>query len=187
MKQIFSYLKTSLVTVGVLTAAAVPSLAGPASMAGSTTPIANTAPAMPDLTPVRDRCTYNPCYGSGSRNFIGDSRYGKWNGERNWRRNGNWNNGGNWDNDNWRWRNRHHRRHNDGAGFALGLGLGLGSSYLYNNYNYNNYTYQPRRIYRSEGNAHVRWCYNRYRSYRAWDNTFQPYNGPRQQCYSPYD
>ncbi|MBN9274986.1 MAG: BA14K family protein, partial [Mesorhizobium sp.] len=34
--------------------------------------------------------------------------------------------------------------------------------------------------------AHVRWCYDRYRSYRAWDNTFQPYNGPRQQCWSPY-
>jgi hypothetical protein len=36
------------------------------------------------------------------------------------------------------------------------------------------------------GNAHVRWCYDRYRSYRAYDNTFQPYNGPRRQCYSPY-
>lgn len=35
-------------------------------------------------------------------------------------------------------------------------------------------------------NAHVRWCQNRYRSYRAWDNTFQPYNGPRRQCLSPY-
>lgn len=35
--------------------------------------------------------------------------------------------------------------------------------------------------------AHVRWCYDRYRSYRAWDNTFQPYNGPRRQCYSPYN
>ena len=34
--------------------------------------------------------------------------------------------------------------------------------------------------------AHVNWCYNRYRSYRAWDNTFQPYHGPRQQCWSPY-
>jgi len=39
--------------------------------------------------------------------------------------------------------------------------------------------------YRS-GDAHVRWCYNRYRSYRASDNTYQPYNGPRRQCYSPY-
>ena len=36
------------------------------------------------------------------------------------------------------------------------------------------------------GSAHVQWCYDRYRSYRASDNTFQPYNGPRQQCYSPY-
>ena len=35
-------------------------------------------------------------------------------------------------------------------------------------------------------NAHVAWCSDRYRSYRASDNTFQPYNGPRQQCNSPY-
>lgn len=34
--------------------------------------------------------------------------------------------------------------------------------------------------------AHVNWCYDRYRSYRASDNTFQPYNGPRRQCRSPY-
>jgi hypothetical protein len=36
------------------------------------------------------------------------------------------------------------------------------------------------------GSAHVEWCYDRYRSYRAYDNTFQPYEGPRRQCYSPY-
>lgn len=36
------------------------------------------------------------------------------------------------------------------------------------------------------GNRHVEWCYDRYRSYRAYDNTYQPYNGPRRQCYSPY-
>ncbi|WP_214470914.1 BA14K family protein [Mesorhizobium sp. dw_380] len=40
------------------------------------------------------------------------------------------------------------------------------------------------RVYR--GNAHVQWCYDRYRSYRASDNTFQPNYGPRQQCRSPY-
>jgi hypothetical protein len=34
--------------------------------------------------------------------------------------------------------------------------------------------------------AHVNWCYARYRSYRAWDNTFQPYYGPRRACISPY-
>jgi hypothetical protein len=33
---------------------------------------------------------------------------------------------------------------------------------------------------------HVDWCESRYRSYRAYDNTFQPNNGPRQQCLSPY-
>ena len=41
-----------------------------------------------------------------------------------------------------------------------------------------------RPVYR--GNAHVEYCYNRYKSYRASDNTFQPYNGPRRQCVSPY-
>ena len=40
------------------------------------------------------------------------------------------------------------------------------------------------RVYR--GNDHVQWCYDRYRSYRASDNTFQPNYGPRQQCNSPY-
>lgn len=45
--------------------------------------------------------------------------------------------------------------------------------------------YRPAPMYRG-GNAHVRWCYNRYRSYRAYDNTFQPNFGPRRQCYSPY-
>lgn len=36
------------------------------------------------------------------------------------------------------------------------------------------------------GSAHVDWCQNRYRSYRVSDNSFQPYNGPRQACVSPY-
>lgn len=39
---------------------------------------------------------------------------------------------------------------------------------------------------RSSGNAHTEWCYNRYRSYRASDDTYQPNNGPRQLCNSPY-
>jgi hypothetical protein len=37
------------------------------------------------------------------------------------------------------------------------------------------------------GDSHVAWCYDHYRSYRAADNTFQPLNGSRRQCYSPYD
>lgn len=45
---------------------------------------------------------------------------------------------------------------------------------------------EPPIRYRPRGGAHEEWCYNRYRSYRASDNTFQPYNGPRRQCNSPY-
>ena len=44
----------------------------------------------------------------------------------------------------------------------------------------------PRYVQPAYGNAHVQWCYDRYRSYRASDNTFQPNNGPRRQCNSPY-
>lgn len=33
---------------------------------------------------------------------------------------------------------------------------------------------------------HYDWCFSRYRSYRSYDNTFQPNYGPRQQCLSPY-
>lgn len=35
--------------------------------------------------------------------------------------------------------------------------------------------------------AHIEWCFDRYRSYRAYDNTYQPYDGPREQCWSPYN
>lgn len=38
----------------------------------------------------------------------------------------------------------------------------------------------------ASGSNHYQWCANQYRSYRASDNTFQPYNGPRQRCNSPY-
>lgn len=95
------------------------------------------------------------------------------------RRNGN----GNWRNHDWRRnrhghhdsrRYRHHRRH---GGSGVYFGLGLLPSYNY---------VAPRRHYRSGSSAHVNWCHDRYRSYRAWDNSWQPYNGPRRQCRSPY-
>lgn len=44
----------------------------------------------------------------------------------------------------------------------------------------------PRYAAPAAGNAHVQWCMSQYRSYRVSDNSFQPYNGPRQQCVSPY-
>lgn len=33
--------------------------------------------------------------------------------------------------------------------------------------------------------AHIQWCFDHYRTYRAYDNTYQPHNGPREQC-SPF-
>ncbi|MET2826640.1 BA14K family protein [Mesorhizobium shangrilense] len=70
-----------------------------------------------------------------------------------------------------------YRRHGDFwfplAAFAAGAVI---SGAIVNN--------EQNRVY--QGNSHVQWCYNRYRSYRASDNTFQPNNGPRQQCRSPY-
>lgn len=33
--------------------------------------------------------------------------------------------------------------------------------------------------------GHVRWCSERYRSYRASDDTYQPLSGPRRPCLSP--
>jgi hypothetical protein len=67
-----------------------------------------------------------------------------------------------------------YRRHSDGWWYplaAFGIGAAIGGAIAN----------QPQ-----AGGSHVAWCSNRYRSYRAYDNTFQPYNGGRQECISPY-
>lgn len=116
--------------------------------------------------------------------------------KRNWNGNGNWNGNQNWNgNNNFRrdgkyaWYNgkrgypyrRSGYQYYNGFWFPAGAfiaGAIIGGAIANNNNNYPRY---------AGGSAHVQWCYDRYRSYRSWDNTFQPYNGPRQQCYSPYD
>lgn len=45
---------------------------------------------------------------------------------------------------------------------------------------------QPRVVTPAYGSSHVQWCANRYRSYRAYDDTYQPNYGPRRRCVSPY-
>jgi len=179
MNSLFSStVKSGLIALGILSGVTAPSTAGPIMQPDLSIPASTAAP-----TAVRDG------WAGGNNNG------GNWR----WRRSGNWNGGhghwngggGNWnDGDNWRWRHGRHHYHgggyyDDGAAALLGLGLGLGIGSMYNNYNY--YDAPPRRYYRTRvSSAHVQWCYNRYRSYRAWDNTFQPYGGPRQQCWSPY-
>jgi hypothetical protein len=58
------------------------------------------------------------------------------------------------------------------AAFGIGALIGSGIANSRPSYSYHH--------------AHVAWCYDRYRSYREWDNSWQPYHGPRQICYSPY-
>ncbi|MBN9220913.1 MAG: BA14K family protein [Mesorhizobium sp.] len=181
-------IKSGLIALGIVSSITAPSYAGPILQPNLAVPASSTSPT---ATPVRDSWAG----GNNQRQFNGNDwrfrRSGHWN-RGNWDR-GNWNRG-NWNRgDNWRWRHRHYRGgggyYDDGAAAVLGLGLGLGLGSMYNNYNnYDYYQPAPRRYYRAGrlSSAHVQWCYNRYRSYRAYDNTFQPYNGPRQQCWSPY-
>jgi hypothetical protein len=75
-----------------------------------------------------------------------------------------------------------YRRYNDGYWYplaAFGAGALIGGAIAS----------QPR-YYAAPSNGinpqHYEWCASRYRSYRAFDNTFQPSRGPRQQCLSPY-
>lgn len=46
--------------------------------------------------------------------------------------------------------------------------------------------YEPRRRVMRLTAEHVDYCYAKYRSYRASDNTYKPKRGPRRQCTSPY-
>jgi len=78
------------------------------------------------------------------------------------------------------------RRHNDAwfppAAFIAGAIIGNAISRSAN---------PPAPVYRggpavSLPAAHVQWCSQKYRSYRPADNSFQPYNGPRRECRSPY-
>ena len=173
MNSLFSStIKSGLIALGIVSGITAPSAAGPIMQPNLSIP---TSTAAPTVTDVRDSWAG----GNNGGNFR-FRRSGNWNGHH-WNGGGrHWNRGG--------WRHGGGRYYDDGAGAAiLGLGLGLGLGSMYNNYNY--YDGPPvRRYYRSGriSNAHVQWCYNRYRSYRSWDNTFQPYGGPRQQCYSPY-
>ena len=155
----FSHIRNRLVALGVLGSLSVPAAAMPLVGANRATVAPAVAETYADVSKVtyrRYRCYDRYCGGRYGRSQF---RY-------------------NYYNDDWRYR-RYYRpyvRRHVYSGFYLGLGVP-----------YYGYYAQPRRYYRGGGNsAHIAWCYDRYRSYRAWDNTFQPYNGPRQQCWSPY-
>ena len=70
------------------------------------------------------------------------------------------------------------------GGFLLGLGAGAIINDSRRRRRYNDRYYEPPR--RSYGGRHVSWCYNKWRSYRDYDNSYQPWEGPRRLCRSPY-
>ncbi|WP_394801906.1 BA14K family protein [Rhizobium halophilum] len=73
---------------------------------------------------------------------------------------------------------RGYRRHNDGWWYplaAFGAGALIGGAASSN---------QPRAA--GINPKHYEWCANRYRTYRASDNTYVPRVGIRAECTSPY-
>ncbi len=81
----------------------------------------------------------------------------------------------------YRYERRGYRRHSDGWWYplaAFGAGAIIGGAIANDGYA------RPREA--GINPRHVDWCYARYRSYREYDNTFQPNYGPRRECLSPY-
>ncbi|EJC66969.1 BA14K family protein [Rhizobium sp. 1AS11] len=78
--------------------------------------------------------------------------------------------------DRYGWDRRYDRRYrrNDNTGAIIG---GLAAGAIIGGI----IASQPRARAYSSG-SHAEYCYSRYRSYRAYDNTYQPNYGPRRQC-----
>ncbi|MCO6050046.1 BA14K family protein [Mesorhizobium sp. RP14(2022)] len=174
MKSLFVSARKAVVALGLSATMALPAITVPAV----------SAPLAPIAQPAAPQA-------SGQ---VVDVQYRDWRRDRGWRDRRDYRD---WRRDRWRDRGdyrRWDRRRDRNTAIALGLGIGLPLAALAVRPAYDPYyaprpvyrEYAPRRVYRGGGSAHVDWCYNRYRSYRAYDNSFQPYNGPRQQCYSPY-
>lgn len=152
-----------------LTAAMAMTSFAPAQAAPIVVPVAPAASS--DVTPV-DGTSWTGGRDGGSywqpRRYFRD-RNG-WNNNRHgWRRDG-WNrNGG------------YYRDRNLGGAVIGGLITGAIVGGVLNN---SGPVYRDR-VYRG-GNAHVQWCYDRYRTYRASDNTYVPRVGQRAYCNSPF-
>lgn len=177
MNKLFSNpFRSGLLAAGLLSCILAP-------MAAEAMPMPPVKAPASDVTQVRD--SDNPPSMTGSELWLRNHGFIR-RGDRHWNGNRQWDNGDrHWRRDSNRGRDdswRYRRHYRGGSGFYFGLGVVPS----YNYYVAPRYA-APRRQYRATSSAHVRWCYDRYRSYRAWDNTYQPYNGPRRQCRSPYD
>lgn len=185
---LLSSITSGLVALGLVAGMSVPAVSAPITQPTLSIPQADGA----QILPVRD----DWAGGNNRWQRRGWNGNGRWQGNREWHGNREWR--GNRGDHGWRG-NRDWRGDRGWGGAALGLGatgliLGLGmggpayADPYYDPY-YGTPRYAtPRRVYRTyrASDSHIRWCYDRYRSYRAADNTFQPNHGPRRQCRSPY-
>jgi hypothetical protein len=134
-----------------------------------------------DIQNVQQKCYggYCPRYEDGSPwpGRIGRRYNRRWDDDRRYSRR--------WD-DRRYYRHRYrHYRDDDDDDFGAALG-GFAAGAIIGGLLTQPRTYAPApRVYYG-GNSHTSWCYSRYRSYRAYDNTYQPYYGPRRQCISLY-
>ncbi|MDI6027927.1 BA14K family protein [Corticibacterium sp. UT-5YL-CI-8] len=183
--KLYRLAKSGLVALGLLGGLAAPALAAaPFGMASS--PAAGTAAGETSAIKVDTRCR------------AGDNNCSRWErerqrdeGKRRWDRDRD-RDGPRWDRDRDRrdsWRRNDGPRHWSRPPPPRHYGGGPGIYFEFGRPAYREpprYV-APRPVYRARlSQSHVNWCYNRYRSYRAWDNSFQPYGGPRQQCWSPF-
>lgn len=157
--------KLAIVVLSIATAfSGMPAWAGPAFVA----------------SPVQS--TVQPANGDAEILTVGCNNFTKCPGQ--FRRNRHWDRSDrNWDRDdrNWNGNNRRYygdryryRRYDNNNGAVIGgliTGAIIGGIIAS----------QPR-VNSYGGSSHAEYCYSRYRSYRAYDNTYQPNYGPRRQC-----
>ena len=145
---------------GLIALGLIAGVSAPAAAAPSAPALNRSAvlPATSESRPDVVPVRYRRCYGYGGCYGRSHLQYRYWN-------------------DDWRYR-RPYRRYYRPYGPQLYFGLGVPAYRYYA---------PPRRYYRQRlGSAHVAWCYDRWLTYRAWDNTYQPLYGPRRQCWSPF-
>ena len=172
--------KLAIVALSIATAfSGMPAWAGPAFVAS---PVQSTQPAngatSDDAQILTVGCNnFTKCPGQfrGNRHYNNNNRdYGN----RNWDRNDrNWSrNDRHWNDNNRRYYGDRYRyrRYDNNNGAAIG---GLVTGAIIGGI----IASQPR-VNSYSGGSHAEYCYNRYRSYRASDNTYQPNYGPRREC-----
>ena len=185
--QLSSLARSSIIALAAL--ASVPAAAPAAPLGPSFIPaVADSATVKPTLVAMGEgRDNSNPAYQVWRTNRVYDGRGRNWNDGRNYRNNGGnyrgryyGNNGGNY----------RHSADTAGTGGAMAgttAAPSLSASVSEFRWVITAATMVAaitmcRSIGRAytarSGGAHVQWCYDRYRSYRAWDNTFQPYQWP---------